>query len=268
MNFRKCNPLYGYRWFSEGVKLFIRQPWPWLALVGMSTFGLLLLSVLPVLGLIAVFVLFPGIVAGFMLASRDALAAQPISFQHLAAGFKLAPRPLLAIGGIAFAAVFFSMLGFALGWQAEFVQLLKLARSATSDQTALLLALRELLVPTLLMLGILLLVGMATWFAPALAVFKNLSAREALRTSFRAQLKNFWPFLVFAVLMLILDAISSLVLRMIISALQAMVNEKVAGFAAMLISFPLLCAFLSITFAAAYISYSDVFETPSPTPSA
>ena len=68
MNFRKCNPLYGYRWFTEGIKLFIRQPWPWLALVGVTSLVLLVLSLLPVLGLIGVFLIIPGIAAGFMLA--------------------------------------------------------------------------------------------------------------------------------------------------------------------------------------------------------
>jgi len=259
-SFRKCNPLYGYRWFSEGIKLFIRQPWPWLALVGMTTLLLLVLSLLPVLGLIGVFVIFPGIAAGFMLASRDELAEQPISFNHLMAGFKLAPRPLLVVGGLAFAGVFLGMLVFTLGWREEFMGLLALARSQTSDQAALLLAMRELLIPTLLTLSVLLLMVMATWFAPALVVFKQASPRDALRLSFMAQLKNIWPFLVYGVLMLLLDAVSSFALRMVVTALQAIAGEQVAGMVAMLISFPLLCAFLSITFASAYVSYADVFE--------
>lgn len=260
INFRKCNPLYGYRWFSEGIKLFIHQPWPWLALVGVTTLVLLVLSLLPVLGLIGVFLIFPGIAAGFMLASRDALAEQPIAFNHLLAGFKAAPQPLLAVGSLAFAGVFLGMLVFTLGWHEEFMRLLELARSQTSDQAALLLAMQELLIPSLLMLSVLLLMAMATWFAPALVIFKQATPRDALRLSFKAQLKNFWPFLVYGVLMLLLDAVSSFALRMVVTALQAIGGDRVAGVVAMLISFPLLCAFLSITFASAYVSYVDVFE--------
>lgn len=261
MNFRKCNPLYGYRWFSEGIKLFIRQPWPWLALVGVTTLVLLVLSLLPLLGLIAVFMVFPGIAAGFLFASRDALAGQPITFNHLLTGFKTAPRPLLAVGGLAFAGIFLGMLVFALGWHEEFMRLVNLARSQTSDQAAVLLAMRELLIPSLLMFSVLLLMAMATWFAPALVIFKQASPRDALRLSFKAQLKNIWPFLVFGLLMLALDAVSSFTLRMLVAALQAIAGAQIAGFVAMLISFPLLCAFLAITFASAYISYADIFES-------
>ena len=260
MNFRKCNPLYGYRWFSEGIKLFIRQPWPWLALVGMTTLVLLVMSLLPVLGLVGVFLVFPGIAAGFMLASHDELAGQPISFNHLSAGFKTAPRPLLAVGGLAFAGVFLGMLVFAVGWREEFTALLELARSQATDQAALLLAMRELLIPSLLMLSVLLLMVMATWFAPALVIFKQTAPRDALRLSFKALLKNIWPFLIYAVLMLLLDVVSSFALRTLVSAVQAIGGDQVASGVAMLISFPLLCTFLSITFASAYVSYVDVFE--------
>ena len=260
MSFQKCNPLYGYRWFSEGIKLFIRQPWPWLALAGMTTLGLLVMSLLPVLGLIGVFLVFPGIAAGFMLANRDAVAGKPIGFNHLLAGFKIAPRPLVIVGSLAFAGIFVGMLLLTLGWHEEFMRLLALARSQASDQTAMLLALREMLIPSLLMFVVLLLIVMATWFAPALVIFKQASPRDALRLSFQAQLRNIWPFLVYGLLMLALDAISSFALRMLVSALKTIGGEQIAGMVAMLISFPLLCAFLSITFASAYVSYMDVFE--------
>jgi len=260
MNFRKCNPLYGYRWFSEGIKLFIRQPWPWLALVGVTSFALLVMSLLPILGLIAVFLVFPGIAAGFMLASRDALAGKPIVFNHLSAGFKIAPRPLVIVGSLAFAGIFVGMLLLTMGWHEEFLRLVALARSQTSDQAAMLQALREMLIPSLLMLAVLLLVAMTTWFAPALVIFKQAAPRDALRLSFKAQFKNIWPFLVYAMLMLALDAVSSFALRMLVSGLQTIGGDKIAGMVAMLISFPLFCAFLSITFASAYVSYMDVFE--------
>lgn len=260
MNFRKCNPLYGYRWFSEGIKLFIRQPWPWLALVGMTALALLVMSLLPLLGVIAVFLVFPGIAAGFMLATRDELAGQPILFSHLSAGFKAAAKPLLAVGGLAFAGVFLSMLVFTLGWHEEFGQLLALARNQDSDQAALLKAMQELLIPSLLTLSVLLLMVMATWFAPALVIFKQATPRAALRLSFKAQLKNIWPFLVYGLLMLLLDTVSSFILRMLISGLQALVGEQASGAVAIMLSFPLLCAFLAITFASAYVSYVDIFE--------
>ena len=265
MNYRKCNPLYGYRWFTEGIKLFLSQPWPWLALVGMTLLLLLMLSFLPLLGLAVIFALLPGIAAGFMFASRDALAQQRITFNHLSAGFKVAPKPLLAVGGLAFAVFFLALILITIGWREQFMALVNLAQSPASDQEALFRALNELTIPSIITLAVMLVIATATWFAPGLVVFRQIKPAAAIALSFKACLKNFGPFLVYGTLLLLLDVLTSFVLRIILSAVRAMGEEQAAGVVGMLVSFPLICAFLAIIFASAYVSYVDVFEaTPKP----
>ena len=44
--------------------------------------------------------------------------------------------------------------------------------------------------------------------------------------------------------------------------LRAIGGEQVANTLAMFFTFPIICAFLASLFAAAYISYRDVFEPP------
>ena len=260
MNYRKCNPLYGYRWFMEGIKLFLSQPWPWLALVGVTLLLLLVLSFLPLLGLAGIFALFPGIAAGFMFASREALAQQPITFNHLTAGFKIAPKPLLAVGSLAFMLFFLALILITIGWREQFMALVNLAQSEASDQDALLRALNELTIPSIVTLAVMLVIANATWFAPALVVFRQAKPREAIALSFRACLRNFGPFLVYGVLLLLLDVLTSFALRLILSAVRTIGGEQAAGVVGMLVSFPLICAFLATIFASAYVSYVDVFE--------
>lgn len=260
MNYRKCNPLYGYRWFSEGVKIFFSQPWPWLAMVGITLLFLLVLSLLPLFGLIGIFTLFPGIAAGFMLACRAAMAQQAIGFPHLVAGFKTAARPLLAVGGLAFLIFFLALLLILLGWREEFQRLVELMQSQTPDKDVVLKAAQQLTQPSLLVLAVLLVLAIATWFAPALVLFKQIAARAAVRLSLRACLANFFPFLVFCLLLLLLDISISFILRLALSGLLSVGGAHVANAAAMVFTFPIVCAFLTIIFGAAYVSYMDVFE--------
>lgn len=263
MNYRKCNPLYGYRWFSEGLKLFLSQPWPWLAMVGITLLFLLVLSVLPLFGMIGIYVLFPGIAAGFMLAARAAMARQALGFSYLVAGFKAAARPLLAVGGMTFLLFLTAMFLILLGWREEFQRLLELIQSQTPDKDVLVSAARQLTLPSLLILALMLVLAVATWFAPALAVFRQADARTAMRLSLRACLANFFPFLVFCVLLLLLDIALSFALRLALSGLLKLGGAQVANAAAMLFTFPIVCGFLAIIFGAAYVSYMDVFESES-----
>lgn len=261
LSYRKCNPLYGYRWLSEGIKLFLRQPWPWLALVGVTLLTMLLLSLLPFLGLIAIFALFPGFVAGFLFASRAATERQAINFQHLIAGFKTAGRPLLAVGGQAFLIFFLVLVIILLGWREEFQHLIQLMQSQTPDREALMAAAQQLTQASILALAVFLILAIATWFAPALVVFQKIEARPAMLLSIRACLSNFAPFLVFCVLLILLDLVTSFFLRLAISAFRAIGGEQIANSLALFFTFPIICAFLASLFAAAYISYCDVFDS-------
>lgn len=263
MEYRRCNPLYGWRWFSEGIRLFLAQPWPWLALVSVTLLVMVLLSTLPVIGLIVVFLAFPGIAAGFMQVARDVAGRQPVAFAHIVQGLREAPKPLLQIGGVAFLGMLAGALFLTLAWREEFVQLVELARSPTPDREAIEAAMGQLALPSLLTLILMLPVVLATWFAPALVMFRRVEAQAALVTSFRAALRNGWPLLVLGVLMALLDATASFVLRMILGALGSL-GASAANAAAVLLSFPLLCAFVAILFGAAYTSYMDVFAAARP----
>ena len=259
-DYRKCNPLYGYRWFAEGIKLFLRQPWVWLALVGMTLLALFILLTLPLLGILIVFTLFPGLAAGFMRIAREIDAGQPARFGLIIAPLREKPAPLFAVGGFAFVTVFAALIILTVGWREEFAQLLALAQSQSADVQAVERAISELTLPTLAMFGLMLPVMMATWFAPALIAFGPATGKQALTASFKASLGNFWPFVVYGVLLIGLDVIVSFAVGLLLRVLNAAGGSTVANFVAMLFSFPVFCTFVAILFASAYVSYGDVFK--------
>lgn len=258
--FRKCNPLYGYRWLSEGLRLFLRQPWPWLALVGMTLLLFLVLSLLPLVGLAAIFTISPCVAAGFLAASRAASQGQILRFTHLSAACQTRAKPLLAVGALAFGIFFLVLVLLTLGWREQFTALVKLSQSNPSDQAALLHAFNALTVPALLAMATLWFIAILTWFAPGLIAFQQYSARAALTLSLRACLGNFAPFVVFAVLLFLTYIALSFILRLLLGAIAGMGGERLAGIVGMTLSFPLVCGLVAVLFAAAYLSYTDVFE--------
>lgn len=258
MNFRTCNPLYGYRWFRQGIAFFLRQPWPWLALVGMLFFATLLLVTLPLLGLIAAYLLMPGVTAGLMLGAQEVAHDRPLRFPHMIAAFKQVPRPLVGIGGVNFLATLTASLLLSLGWGPEFQKLIELANSPTSDMQLIEQALREMTVPSLLNLAFLFVLTMANWFAPALVVFRGQNALAAMRTSLKASIANFAPFLVYGLLFTALLIGLSVVLGLLASVLQQAFGQTMG--IGVFLAFPLVCAMFAQILAAMYVSYGDVFE--------
>lgn len=260
MNVKRCNPLYGYGWLRAGLALFRAQPWPWLALVGLSFLATSLLATLPVLGLVAVFLLMPGLLAGFMAAAQAAAQARPISFGHLAVGFRKAARPLIALGGANLLLTLSAMLVFFLGWGEEVRRLLELLAGPEPDQAVIQEALTRLTVPSLLMAALMLPLAMANWFAPALILFRNLGPGAALRLSLGASLRNVWPFLVYGVLLFLVDAAASLLLQGAVAVAARLGGPAVAEIVALLLVFPVFCVFAALVAASMYASYRDVFE--------
>jgi uncharacterized membrane protein len=92
-----------------------------------------------------------------------------------------------------------------------------------------------MLLALLIMLALMLPIIMAVWFAPALVVFHEQAAGEAMKNSFVACLKNIVPFLLYSVILFLLAIVASIPLG--------------AGF---LVLGPVIVASL-------YASYRDIF---------
>lgn len=243
MLIRQVSAMRGLRWVCEGFALFRAAPLIWVVDVIAFAAVFILLSAVPFFGSIAATLVQPVLVAGLLAGCRDIERGNELRIEHLFLGFREKTKPLLMVGltlGLAsigmllalIAAVFGTgLLGAALTDTADWTE----GFSRLSDQGVLLGALFVTCLAMLLSLPL----AMAAWFAPALVMFHEIEAWDALKASFVGCLRNMWPFLVYGVALFVL-----LVLALIPLGLG------------LLIWTPLF-------FGSLYASYNDVYrETP------
>lgn len=227
----------GTAWIREGWRLFRLAPIPWTGMTALVFLVLIGVGLLPFVGGLAVHILSPFVVAGYMAASRDGRNGAPITFAYLAAGWKEGRDSLLVIG-IAYllaTLLIFNLVGFFTGGDLE--ALLSQVQNPAALTPAEAQHLASTALPAL-SLGTLLLapVLMATWFAPALALFERFPAGRAMWWSLWACAVNWRPILLYSVML------------------------GLGGVLAVMIPFGLgLLVFVPWTLTATYAAYRDIF---------
>ena len=198
----------GIGWFSCGWRIFMRNPGLWIVLGLIFLAIVVVLSLIPFLGGLALALVGPLLTAGLLHAAREADAGRALDALHVFQGFKEKDKvtPLLSLGGISVgAAVVSGIIAFALiggslmvvshgdGWPAH----------APAIGLGAMLG-------GLLILTIQLAVAMALLYAVPLVMFRATELGAALRSSFRACLRNWLPLTVFGILYLVLAVLASL----------------------------------------------------------
>lgn len=196
----------GWAWIVEGVRLFLRNPVTWLLMLLILFAGMKLVSLVPVLGLVAV-LLMPIFLAGLMDGCKALDEGRPLEISHLISGFRRNPAQLVTLGGIYLVGnVVILMIVVALGGEAIVTMARTLAKStqitpqiAEQLQAATLTITRAALVGTVVSLPLL----MALWFAPLLSYFHGVKPLPALRSSLIACVKNTLPMCVYGLVLLV-----------------------------------------------------------------
>ncbi len=224
----------GASWLTEGFTFFRRD---WLAWIGLSIMLIILTmvsSVIPVANII-VPVITPILVAGLMLACKQQDQGGEISIAVVFSGFSRRPGQLALVGliylgaNIAIMVLMLILVVIILGGIDSISQL-------TLDEPEMLLEHAiNLLLAALIGLSLYLPVVMALWFAPALVVFNDMTAVQAMRMSIRGCLVNILPFLIYGVIAMVF---------MIIASIPFLLGW--------LILIPILTA-------SVYLSYKDIF---------
>lgn len=202
----------GSRWFVHGWQLFKQQPFTWLGLVASFAVINIVGGLVPYIGGVLTVLFTPVFIAGIFIGARAQDAGASLEVSHLFAGFKipfgnlilvgvLSLVVLLAMGFLAYAIL--SMFGGGPAMAPEDDNL------ATFMQ-ALPQILLALLVMSVVILPLVCVMLMATWFAPALIAFHALGPVQALVQSFEACLKNFLPFLVYSFWFVVLAIAASI----------------------------------------------------------
>ncbi|MDP2827404.1 MAG: BPSS1780 family membrane protein [Sulfuricellaceae bacterium] len=218
----------GISWISEGWALFKDNPGTWIGMIAVYFVISLVLGMLPLVNLLLALV-GPVFMGGLMLGAHAAAQGDGVEFSHLFAGFREYFGKLVMVAVIYFVGLIIIMVGVGLffGLGAGFMS----GQSPMASGAGIMTVLTGVLVALLLIVPW----AMAIWFAPALIVLNELAPLDAMKLSFRGCLKNFMPFLVFSVVLLIL---------------------------AVLAAIPLFLGFLALVpvmILATYTSYRDIF---------
>jgi uncharacterized membrane protein len=194
----------GWDWIAAGWEMFKKQAGMWIALIVVAFVIFLVLAFIPVIGSIASIVLTPVIGGGIVLGCRAIEEGRPLEIGHLFAGFKEKLAPLATVGALYLAATLL-ILGVTV-----LIAGVGIFGMASGSQGASVAGMFTMLIGLLVALALMVPVLMAVWFAPALVVFHDKGAVDALKESFSGCLRNIVPFLVYGVVGLVLAVLASI----------------------------------------------------------
>lgn len=273
----------GASWWTEGWRMFRSRIGAWAAIMAVYFVISLLLNEVPRIGAIAEWLLSPVLLGGIMLGCDTAHRGQPLRLSHLFDGFR-APHfvPLLRV----------ALWNLALGCIGVVVAVIVIAAGiGVSGVTDIAnyadnpLRMWETLGLTYLLLIVLGLVfvavlAMANWFAPALIVLNGATALAAMKTSLRASLRNWLPFLVYGLvgiaILIAAGAAFAILAGMIGFETFLAIFEGHGGVGTFTLATGLVIALFAVlatvlaalTFGSTYAGYRDIFaadEMPAPT---
>lgn len=224
----------GVKWIADGWPLFTKAPLMWILALIILVVIAVVVNLVPILGSIAFQLMTPVFYAGLIVACRALERGGDFELEHLFAGFRMQLANLLLVGllflvgMVLILCVFaffvgFSVLGAVIAGNTQNVAA-ALAGSAVA-----------ILVGTLVMLGLMVPLLAAYWFAPALIIMHGLGPVDAMKASFGACFRNFIPFLIYGIVMTV---------------------------AALIASIPLglgLLVWIPLSFTSTYAAYRDIF---------
>lgn len=201
---QKLGAANGLKWIVDGFAIFRLRPLVWIGLAGAWLLMALALVAIPTMGQLLLYLVTPALGAGLLVGCRALERGNDLEFAHLFAGFRSHAAPLISIGGVYLLGNVLTFGAFmALGGE----RIISAAMERATDPN-----LPPPDIPAAPLLSIFLLVPlfMAVLFAPPLAMFRQLSALDAMKASFRACMENPLPVLVFAVVSAVLAMIAML----------------------------------------------------------
>lgn len=240
----------GAAWLAQGMRNFIAAPFAWLFLVAAYYFLVLVASLVPVLGFVAVGLTTPAFSVGFMAVARAAASGARPELPLLFDGFRHGLRPQLVLGVLYLVFVGLIVAGVALGDDGSLRAVLEArkAREAGADVSGV--------VFTLAVAAAVYGAGMTIfWFAPVLAAWHGVPSAKALFFSIVACLMNWRAFLVYGV---IAAAAIVAIPWLAVGLLMLLTGGAAKGLTASAL-LPFALAFLPPLYASFYASYRDLF---------
>ena len=236
-------------WIRDGWQLFKHAPGKLFVMLLFIIFVTIVFSKVPLFSIPKLF--FPLFVGGIMTACNQLFEGKKIAFGDLLTGLYANPEQLFVIG------LFYMLASMCLDYLLHFM----IADIVISHALPLGGKVHLRVIEFLLYLPVV----MACFFAPALIVHNNVKAFKALKTSFFALLRNLIPFLLYALILLVLVVISLVpfasLSSMLVSVESAQGSLMIVG-ALIFIVFPISLAVVSLIFCSVFMAYRAIFYLP------
>ncbi|PKO47387.1 MAG: hypothetical protein CVU29_02995 [Betaproteobacteria bacterium HGW-Betaproteobacteria-22] len=233
---RQVPALNGYKWITQGLRLFRLNPVMWIILLVLYLLIMIPVSLIPVLGSVASTLLAPVFAAGMMWGCQALNRNQDLEINHLFQGFKQNTSQLITVGGLYMLSLLMIAVLTVLMLDKEAVEVLAQGKDLSPEQAS------AVLFPLLTALFLIVPVLMAYWFAPVLAGLHQINAVDAMKLSFIACFKNMLPFLLYGVALTLILAV----------VLWLLINVSTFLAVIFLMLIPVMMTSL-------YASYADVF---------
>ncbi|MFC3094064.1 hypothetical protein DRW07_11325 [Alteromonas sediminis] len=220
------------KWVSGGFALFKSDVGTWVKTIVVGFCIMIAMGMIPVLGSVASMLLTYVWIGGLMLGCHAVYEGKSFDIKYLFAGFNTNLLKLVQLSVITGLASLFVM---SLVFSPEnYEAALNIEQLSQAEAEAFM---QDFLVKFLFVMLLMLPLIMASWFAPALIVFHNMSVFSAMRASIDACAKNVMPFLLYGLV----------TTAMYIAALIPL-------FLGLLVVLPVIVASI-------YMSYRDIFLT-------
>ncbi len=206
---------HGWYWLKSALSMFIEQPWMWMGMWLVVIVMTGILSIVPFIGPFCGFILMVVLNGGLMLAAFAQTKGEKVTIGHVFQGFSKNTGQLILVGifyllfilsiGIVFGGIIFGVVfsDFHTANMANFPMVLQ-----RHIPMIILFSLLSLLLTIPLV--------MSYWFAPSLVALTDKTAWNAYKISFTGCRKNWVPFLVYGLTLLV----AGILLMLVVSALM------------------------------------------------
>ena len=199
-------------WVRTGIRLFTPAVIPWMGMSAAFFLAAYGVSLIPMVGPLLMELASPLLVAAYMAAARAAERGEPTGLIHVAAGWQHGRQALLTIGGVYMVAHVLVGQAMVLVGGDAIERLMQLAIRPQEMDPAEARAVLDQALPALLTGAVLYTpLLMATWFAPALALFDGFPAGKAMYWSLWACLVNWRPILLYGLLLTLLGMLALII---------------------------------------------------------
>jgi len=203
MEARKVEPAHGRLWIKQGWEIFKKAPVLWVVLSALFATGPTLISNIPVIGEPLATLLVPVLLGGLMLGCQALERGEHLMLGHLFAGFHQRAQQLIALGGIGMVWAVLTELLMRLVGGTALVETMS-STQPEQDPTAMLNAITDASGAWVLGGVMICAYLMASMFAPMLVLFDGMGPIDALKTSFKACMKNIGPLFVYGLVIVLL----------------------------------------------------------------